>query len=373
MTLTQREREIIAFLRRDPLAGPQAIADFLGTTRAAVNVHLSNLAKKGAILGRGYILRQENAVVVVGGANIDIKVHSLAPIQHHTSNPGRSNTTWGGVARNIAENLARLGTPTHLIAAIGRDTAGEQLLSDTQAAGVRVDHVHRSTHPTGTYTAVLDADGDLIVAIADMAATDALKPQDLQRGRELIANASLLVLDGNLSAEVLTYAADIAHTAGVPTVIDPVSVPKAALLAPLLTSERPIFAVTPNLEELQAITGRPIGDDRDLVRATTALHERGVRHAWVRLGERGSLLSTLDEGHAFLAAPPAEVCDVTGAGDAMLGAFVHWVLLGSDPVTAARHGHAAAALTVASPVTVRPDLTPRLIEDTLNEFTRRPA
>ena len=53
MMLTQREREIIALLRRDPLAGPQAIADALGTTRAAVNVHLSNLGKKGAILGRG--------------------------------------------------------------------------------------------------------------------------------------------------------------------------------------------------------------------------------------------------------------------------------------------------------------------------------
>ncbi|WP_432012261.1 PfkB family carbohydrate kinase [Streptomyces cucumeris] len=372
MMLTRREREILALLRRDPLTGPQAIADALGTTRAAVNVHLSNLGKKGAILGRGYIVRQENAVVVIGGANVDVKVRSLAPVAYHTSNPGRSHTSPGGVARNIAENLARLGTPTHLIAAVGQDAAGERLLSETQATGVRVDHVHRSAHPTGTYTAVLDADGDLVVAIADMAATDGLGPGHLHHARELIGHAAMLVLDGNLSPQVLAYALDIASATGVQTLIDPVSVPKAALLAPLFSGERPVYAVTPNLAELGALTGHPVGgDDRELLAAVATLHDRGVQHVWVRLGERGSLLSTPGTGHTFLDAAPAEVHDVTGAGDAMLGAFVHALLTGAEPVEAARYGHAAAALTVATTATVRPDLTPRLIEDALNAPLRR--
>ncbi|AUA09336.1 winged helix-turn-helix transcriptional regulator [Streptomyces sp. SID8382] len=376
MTLTRREREILALLRRDPLAGAQAIADALGTTRAAVNVHLSNLGKKGAILGRGYILRQERAVVVIGGANVDIKVRSLAPVAYRTSNPGHSHTSPGGVGRNVAENLARLGTPTHLIAAVGRDAAGERLLSETRAAGVRIDHVHRGPHPTGTYTAVLDADGDLVVAIADMAATDALGPEHLHTARELIGHARLLVLDGNLAPGVLSYVLDIASATGVQTLIDPVSVPKAALLAPLFATGRPVFAVTPNVAELGALTGRaPDGaagaDDPELLRAVAVLHERGVQHVWVRLGARGSLLSTLDEGRVLLDAPPAEVHDVTGAGDAMLGAFAHALLGGADPADAARYGHAAAALTVATSATVRPDLTPRLIEDALNAPPRR--
>jgi pseudouridine kinase len=378
MMLTQREREIIALLRRDPLAGPQAIADALGSTRAAVNVHLSNLGKKGAILGRGYILREENAVVVVGGANTDVKVRSLAPVVPRTSNPGRAGTTAGGVGRNIAENLARLGTPTHLIAAVGRDAAGERLLAETAAAGVRLDHVHRGAHPTGTYTAVLDADGDLVVAVADMAATEALAPEDLHPARELIAHADMLVLDGNLPAEVLAHAMDVARPADVPVVIDPVSAPKAALLAPLLTARRPVFALTPNLDELRTLLGRPVGDgEAEVTAAASTLHERGVRHVWVRLGAHGSVLSTAGEGARFLAAPPAEVADVTGAGDAMLAAFVHATLAGSTAAEAARYGHAAAALTVASPATVRPDLTARLVEDALdddalNEPTTRP-
>ena len=59
------------------------------------------------------------------------------------------------------------------------------------------------------------------------------------------------------------------------------------------------------------------------------------------------------------------VVDVTGAGDAMLAAFFHALLAGGTPAHAARYGHAAAALTVAVPQTVRPDLTQTLVEQAM--------
>ena len=85
---------------------------------------------------------------------------------------------------------------------------------------------------------------------------------------------------------------------------------------------------------------------------------------WVRLGDRGSLLSGPDGVQTF-GATATEVVDVTGAGDAMLAAFCHAVLRGAGHADAAAYGHAAAALTVASPHTVRPDLTDRLVETLL--------
>ena len=89
-------------------------------------------------------------------------------------------------------------------------------------------------------------------------------------------------------------------------------------------------------------------------------------HSGQRAG--GSLLSTA-EGSTELPAVPADdlggVVDVTGAGDAMLAAFCHALLTGADPADAAAYGHAAAALTVASPPTVRPDLTDRLVRSLL--------
>lgn len=383
MGVTDREQEIIDLLRREPLITPAEIAERLGSSRAAVNVHLSNLGRKGVILGRGYILSERPPVVVVGGANLDIKARSSAAAIAHTSNPGHTSTTPGGVARNIAENLARLGTPTQLIAAIGRDPYGERLLADTRAAGVLLDHVHRAEHPTGSYTAVLDADGELLLAVADMTATDDLRPEHLQSARELIARAALLVLDGNLPAATTAHLLDLAYAGDVRVVIDPVSVPKAARLAPLLRPERPIFALTPNRDELRALTGgTDLGEtDAALADAAGVLHERGVRHVWIRLGASGSLLSTRTpsgpgqtEAELYrLAAEPAEVQDVTGAGDAMLAAFAYALLAGHDPAEAARHGHAAAALTLQSTHTVRPDLTERLLAEALRHTPAVPA
>src|SRR3954453_12043452 len=101
--MTATEQQIVQLLRRDPLMGSEAIARELGTTRAAVNVHLSNLGKKGVILGRGYVLNEQQSVVVLGGANMDVKARSRSSIVTATSNPGTAAMSAGGVGRNIAE------------------------------------------------------------------------------------------------------------------------------------------------------------------------------------------------------------------------------------------------------------------------------
>jgi pseudouridine kinase len=305
------------------------------------------------------------SVVVVGGSNLDVKARAAAPMQPGTSNPGTGAMAAGGVGRNIAENLARLGTRTLLVSAVGRDAAGEMVLAQSLAAGVELDLVHRTDRATGTYVALLDAGGELVAAVSDMTATDELGPMQVGRARDAIAAASLLVLDGNLLPVTLAAALDVAHAAGVRAILEPVSAPKAARLAGQLTTQRPLYAITPNRDELEALTGTPARTPQLLCAAADELHSRGVRLVWVRLGDAGSVLSErLDDGSTTrtdLAAVPTTVDDVTGAGDAMLAAFCHAVLDGADPVAAARLGHAAAALTIASPSTVRPDLTPDLL------------
>lgn len=358
--LTDREQQIVDLLRRDPLTGSAALAQALGTTRAAINVHLSNLGKKGVILGRGYVLSERPGAVVIGGANVDLKARSARRATSATSNPGHASMAPGGVGRNIAENLARLGDRVHLISVVGRDALGDNLLEHTAAAGVRIEHVARSNHPTGTYTAVLDVDGELIVAIADMEATAQLGAEQLHAARDVIATAGVLVLDGNLSREAFEHALDLSE--GVRTVFEPVSVPKAAGLKDAVDGR--LQAVTPNRDELAALTDLPTRTDGQVRTAARALHDRGIELVWIRLGARGSLLST---GDAVLEieALPTTVDDVTGAGDAMLAAFCHVLLEGGSAEEAARLGHAAAALTIASPHTVRPDLTPRLLQAAL--------
>ena len=368
MHLTDRELEIVALLRRDPMIGPAAIAEQLGTTRAAVNVHLSNLGKKGVILGRGYLLSEAPGVVVIGGANVDVKARSAAPATARTSNPGHASMTPGGVGRNIAENLARLGTRTHLVSVVGRDPLGETLLSQTAAAGVRLEHVTRTDVATGTYTAVLDWDGELIIAVAAMAAMEQLGPEQVSDARGPIAAAGMVIVDGNLRLDTLEHTLDLAATAEVRAILEPVSVPKARALSSCLNAERPLFAVTPNRDELSALTDLPTGTDRQVARAADALHARGVELVWVRLGERGSVLSRAGADLVAIPAVPTHVEDVTGAGDSALAAFCHALLSGEEPQSAAMFGHMAASLTISSTHTVRPDLTERLVRSALKSL-----
>lgn len=356
MNLSPREREVLALLHSRPSLDASGLAALLGTTKGAVAVVLSSLTTKGEIIGRGYLLRESAWAVVVGGAAWDIKAHSRSAAALHTSNPSTVVKTPGGVGRNIAEGIARLGDRVYLVAAVGADSAGRDLLVQTAEAGVFVDQVHTSGHPTGSYLAALDKDGELVIGMADFAATDALTPAALSRSQELLSRSEVIVLDGNLPASVLEWVLSIAATSGARTVVEPVSVAKASRLASLLGSQRPVHTITPNVDELAALVGHPVADDLDeLVAAARELHERGVSYVWVSRGPEGSLLVGPEDVVA-IPALPVDVVDVTGAGDALTAGYVHALLSGESAATAAHWGHLAAALTLESPLTVRPDL-----------------
>lgn len=360
MKLTPREQELLNLIRQSPLSSPEELARRLGSTRTAVNVHVSNLIRKGALLGRGYLLPDDHAarVVVIGGANMDFKSRTLQTAIPATSNPGTTRQAVGGVGRNIAENLARLGVPVSLLSAVGRDALGDLLLSETEKTGVDVRGVLRSTKAsTGTYTAVLDQSGELLIAVADMEVMEEFTPAAVQERRAHLTGAAWVVSDGNLSADTLMHVLKLTAQANIRTTFEPVSVPKAMRVLPALDAGFAPYAITPNVDELAALVHRKLDQSEEDIRsAALELHARGIELVWVRRGRQGSLLSTPGEGQSF-PAQPARVVDVTGAGDAMLAAFIAALMEDRTPAQAVQFAHAAAALTIESPFTVNPDLS----------------
>jgi len=296
-------------------------------------------------------------VVVVGGINLDTLAHVSEETVRGSSNPGRTFTAPGGVGRNIAENLARLGSPVRLVGAVGRDHAGDLLLTNLSRLDIDTSRVNRHlTIRTGTYTAVLSASGDLDIGVADMAATESIVPADL--GGSLLADASWLVLDGNLRSDTIAHGLRLAAAAKVPVALDPVGVAKAARLGPIPG----VHTFTPNAAELAAWAGT---DDLDA--ALAAAHAQDIQVVWLRAGAAGSTLHRPDHEPVTIALPPAEVVDVTGAGDAMLAAYVHRMSGGDDVEAATWFATAAAWLTVQSASAVRDDLTEALVTKTLEE------
>ena len=297
---------------------------------------------------------------MVGGINLDTLARVNDPVVAATSNPGRTLTAPGGVGRNVAENLARLGSPVRLVGAVGCDHAGDLLLAGLADLGVDASGVRRRADlTTGTYTAVLDHDGSLVVGIADMAATDAITPADLPA--DLLDGAAWLVLDGNLPTATVQHCLTAAATIGVPVALDPVGVAKAARLGSL----RGVHTFTPNADELAAWSGSP-----ETEVAVERAQADDVAVVWLRAGAAGSTVVRPGHDPVTVALPPAPVVDVTGAGDAMLAAYVHRMLREDDAVAAAWFGAAAAWLTVGSASAVHPDLTEALVAATLKQQRR---
>src|SRR4051812_37180735 len=142
-------------------------------------------------------------VVCFGGANLDFKARGVHSLTLRDSNPVRIYSTFGGVARNIAENLARLGASVRLISRVGSDSAGDSLLEAMSQLGVEVSGVSRSNRcPTATYTAVLEPEGEMLIGLANMDIYDELT-SDVLLSQGIPTQGSFWVVDSNLPESTL--------------------------------------------------------------------------------------------------------------------------------------------------------------------------
>ena len=197
--MTQRERQILEWIRENPLISQQELAEKAGITRSSAAVHISNLMKKGYIAGRGYLLREEKYIVVVGGVNMDIGAVSADRLVARDSNPGRVTTSLGGVGRNIAHNLCLLGEQTAMVTVLGQDAFAQSVQEN--AADIGLDLHHSATIPggrTGTYLFIDDSDGDMALAVNDMAIYDHMTPEFLRQRLDFINHAGRVVVETNL-------------------------------------------------------------------------------------------------------------------------------------------------------------------------------
>jgi len=291
----------------------------------------------------------------IGAAHIDTKVRAAEGLIVGTSNPVTTSKAYGGVARNIAENLAKLGASCTLVSRVGQDPQGDQLIDAMQACAIDTSLISRSQmSPTATYTAILHVNGDLMLGLADMAIYDELTPALISS----ISHIPYWIVDGNVSEACLRHLGDLKPKNTSLWVI-PVSIPKVHRLRTVLTH---IDGLIINVQELAALLSQ---QEIDIPDACTFLHDAGVSMVVVTRGSEGVFVSTRTSSK-FFEAYATEIVDVTGAGDAFSAGMLYGLHKGLTETEAVHYGLAAASLNLKTHESVHPNLSLKLL---LEEIT----
>lgn len=299
--------------------------------------------------------------VIIGGMVMDLRGRPAHSLQLYTSNPGFLQQMPGGVGRNIAENMCRLGHDPLLISAVGADLTGDTLLRHSQTIGLSTEGVLQLTgERTAVYLAILNEIGDLHTAIADMSIFEHLTPERVLAFADLLATAPLVIMDTNLPKETISAVCHFCVERQIPLFVEPVSVEKSRKLEGLLSM---VTYISPNQDELAALAGQPINSAEEAEQAMNALLDQGAQNILLTVGKDGALLAN-STGITHYPAFPAVVCDVTGAGDSFVAGMVAGLLWGKPIQQALLYGLATAKLTVETAETVAPQLQ-RVLLDTL--------
>lgn len=361
--MTSREREVLELIRKKPMISQKELADILGITRSSAAVHITNLIKKGHIMGKGYIVKDEGYICVIGGANIDIQGFPKDNLIMRDSNPGTVKISLGGVGRNISENIVKLGVNTKFISVLGGDVYGNKILDDAQLIGLDMQHsLVLKDQLTSTYLATLDESRDMMVAIASMDIFDKMSIDFIVEKKHVIENAALCVIDTNIPKEVIEYI--VTNVKNTIFFLDTVSTSKAKKVKDIIGY---FHTIKPNRIEAEMLSGIEINSDNDLKKASEYFLAKGVKRVFITMGKDGVYYNDgINERH--LQNPKIKVVNSTGAGDAFVAGLAYSYINDFDIDYSTRFAMTASMLALSYEDTINPNMSVENINRKMEEL-----
>ncbi|KAL2927218.1 Pseudouridine kinase [Bienertia sinuspersici] len=309
--------------------------------------------------------------VIIGGMVFDIHATASVPSTAKSTTPGKIQFMLGGVARNIAECLLKLGTKSFMISALGGDLTGDLLLGTMEIFWVydeaRISQLLQ-------YATCSTINGDLTAGVASVESIERyVTPQWIQQFKSVVHSAPLLMVDANLSPEALEASCRLWF--------EPVSVTKSKRVAGIA---KYITFASPNEHELIAMANS-LSNDIDFAqskgsRQNKEFHRKGIKYVLVTLGPDGAFLCSrggpsdlkqclngskkmdgkrelfdmrrLSLSVVHFPALPATVGRVSGAGDCLVGGSVASLCSGLNVMQSVAVGVAAAKAAIEADTNV---------------------
>lgn len=302
-------------------------------------------------------------VLVYGASIVDITGFCKVDYKTHNSNPGMIKISYGGVCRNIADNMCRVGVNTKFISLIGNDEPGKSMMDHAANMGYCMkDSLVLKNSGTPTYMVILDHEGEMVSALVDMAGIDEVDETFIDSKAEFFTNAEYVFVDAD-APELLEYMLKRFHQS-TKFILDPVSAAKAYGVRHLL---KYFHTVKPNIHEAEEFVGFKIKNDDDLREAASRLHKLGVVNVFISLGEDGIFYSA-ENKQGKIRARNVKAINVTGAGDSLVAGIGFGYMNAMSIKDTIKYAIAMSVLTVGHPETINPNLSEELVEKTIHEI-----
>ena len=264
---------------------------------------------------------------ICGGCHLDRHLYLKGEAVPGRTNPASQRIGIGGVAANIARHLAPRGGKAHFTGVQPADEISA-LGTRLRAAGVDPNMIPLEGEVPG-YTAIVAADGELVVGAASMALYDEVTPDMVLEG---IIGDGPLVIDANFPESVLQAICQ-AQPQTRPVFAAATSVAKVGRLAGCLAR---LDALVLNRSEAAVLAG-----EAPVAGMACALAAR-LRPGGAVLVSDGGNQAALARGDDCVTAspPPLDLVRANGAGDAMAAALF-WGLAATPDAGLATHLEAA--------------------------------
>jgi len=282
-----------------------------------------------------------NKIVVIGSCNTDMVVKSdRLPVPGETVLGGAFMMNPGGKGANQAVAIARLGGKVTFISKTGNDLFGKQSIEMYSEENINTDFIFSDPHlPSGVALIMVDTNGENCITVAS-GANGSLSPGDIDKAKNIIESADILLMQLEIPMQTVEYAAKLASDKGIKVILNPA--PAAFLSNDFLKC---LYAIIPNENEAEMLSGIKVSDWNSAKQAADIISSKGVDVVVITLGSKGAFVK---EGNTYHEVPVAKIkaVDTTAAGDTFCGALCVGISEGLTIEEAVKMANKAAGITV---------------------------
>jgi len=292
---------------------------------------------------------REGKVLIIGSSNVDLNIYSNKfPIPGETVTGGTFVQSFGGKGANQAVASVRSGSKTAFIGKLGQDTFGDQMIENLNQEGIDVHKVFRDLkYASGVAFILIDSSGQNMISVAP-GANQKLTPQDIISCKDLIQSAKTIIMQMEISLEVIQAVLNCTQQKEITTILNP-----APFKPMTLDFIRQFDIITPNeneITQLHSSLGLSTPKEGHLIEKLKAininLHEIGISNIVITLGNKGCLVSTPNDEFSYIDAIKVEAVDTVGAGDCFNGVLASYLTRSKKLLEAAQLANVAASIAV---------------------------